>query len=169
MSTMNGVGVPVAAQGQSLPLSGKVACNEDPGGPGRNEAGTVRAGVLAGVVVLLVEDDPLSREALELILEFCGARVLSAETAGEALRAYEQGLPSVIISDVGLPDLDGCALMRAIRSREAGADHVPAIAVSGYTSRATGERARRAGFDAFFSKPVEVDVLLQTVQALTSM
>jgi CheY-like chemotaxis protein len=155
--------------GPPVSLWGTVDSDEDLGGPDAGKPNALRAGALTGVLVLLVEDDPHSRESLELILEFCGAGVLSAETAGEALRAYEQGPPTILISDIGLPDLDGCALLRALRSREASGGYVPAIAVSGYTSRETGERARRAGFDAFFAKPVEVSVLLQTVQALTSM
>jgi CheY-like chemotaxis protein len=130
------------------------------------ERRTTELGALKGVTVLLVEDDPLSREALELILAYYGARVLCAETAGQALDLYEDGGLSVLVSDIGLPDLDGCALLRAIRAREGRGCHMPAIALSGYPSRETGQRARSAGYDAFLTKPVPVALLLQTIGEL---
>jgi CheY-like chemotaxis protein len=129
----------------------------------------IKAGSLIGVRVLLIEDDPLSREALELILDYCGAEVASVESAAEALAAYEHRAPTIMISDIGLPDLDGCNLLRTIRARQQRrGQHIPAIAVSGYSSQETGERARNSGFDAFLTKPVEVVRLLQTVRELIS-
>lgn len=127
---------------------------------------TIRVGALTGVTVLLVEDDPLTREALELILAHYGARVGCAATAAQALALYDGGGFSVLVSDIGLPDLDGCALLRAIRTREADGWHLPAIALSGYPGRETGRRACSAGFDAFLTKPVPLPVLLETIAAL---
>jgi len=151
------------------PFAPRVVVNNDRGAETGETTGAIRIGSLSGVTVLLIEDDPLSREALELILDYCGAAVLSVETAAQALDAFEQGAPTIVISDIGLPDLDGCNLLRTIRAREhGGGEHVPAIAVSGYSSRETGERARNSGFDAFLTKPVEVAVLLQTVRKLIS-
>jgi two-component system CheB/CheR fusion protein len=120
-------------------------------------------GALKGVTVLLVEDDPLTLEALELILTHHGARVLCAATAEEALDLYDVGELSILISDIGLPGVDGCTLLRVIRTRETGGQHIPAIALSGYPSRETGPLAHRAGFDAFLSKPVPLPVLLRTI------
>ena len=122
---------------------------------------------LDGVSVLLVEDDPISREALTFILASCGARVVSAESMHDALACYERMLPAVVVSDIGLPGEDGCVLMRAIRAREFGGDRTPAIAVSGFPSRETSERARRAGFDAFLPKPIDLAELFRMVRALT--
>jgi two-component system CheB/CheR fusion protein len=133
----------------------------------RQDSRSIPVGALTGVTVLLVEDDPLSREALEVILAHYGARVVSAATAAQALDLYEGGGLSVLVSDIGLPDFDGCALLRTIRRREAGGGHLPAIAISGYPSRETGRRARSAGFDAFLAKPVPLPVLLQTIDQLT--
>lgn len=128
----------------------------------------VPRGGLDGVSVLLVEDDPISREALEFILASCGARVVSAVSMRDALACYERMLPAVVVSDIGLPGEDGCALMRAIRARELGGDRTPAIAVSGFPSPETSERARRAGFDAFLPKPIDFGELFRMVRALTS-
>ena len=117
---------------------------------------------------MLVEDDPISRESLELVFATCGAHVVSAASMADALVCYEHALPAIVVSDIGLPGGDGCALIRAIRAREFGGDRTPAIAVSGYPSRETGDRARRAGFDAFLSKPIDLGELFRVVRALIS-
>jgi len=122
---------------------------------------------LTGVTVLLVEDDPLSREALEMIFAYHGARAIGVASAAEALASFEQGLPTIVVSDIGLPEEDGCALLRAIRIREFGRGrHTPAIAISAFPGRETSERARGAGFDAFLPKPLDVTALLRLVRDL---
>ena len=123
---------------------------------------------LFGVTVLLVEDDLISREALEMILAYHGARVTSVASAADALAAYEQSLPTVVVSDIGLPKEDGCALLRAIRVREFGRGrHTPAVAISASPRRETSERAHGAGFDVFVPKPLDVPALLRVVHRLT--
>src|SRR5262245_51006968 len=137
--------------------------------PARGDQNEIETGVFDGITVLLVEDDPISREALELIFSHYGARVVSAETMWEALRRYELTLPSLLISDIGLPQGDGYMLLRAIRAREGRLRRrVPAIAISGFPSRESGERARQAGFDAFLRKPIEIRDLLQLARALVA-
>lgn len=124
-------------------------------------------GRLRGLTILLVEDDALSREALELIFAYYGATVNSATSVAEALRAYERTPPSILVSDIGLAGGDGCTLVETLRRRERGADRrTPAIALSGFPGRETGQRARHAGFDAFLRKPIEIHVLLKLVAEL---
>lgn len=127
----------------------------------------IAVGAFAGIIVLLVEDDPVTREALELILEHYGARVLSAESMRDALEHYERDAPSILISDIGLQQGDGYMLLRAIRAREHGS-RIPAIAVSGFPSRETSDRARQAGFDAFLRKPVRIQSLLKLAHQLAA-
>ena len=123
---------------------------------------------LAGLTVLLVEDDPSSREALEGLLEAHGAHVVSVPSALEGLIAYERHQPALLVSDIGLEGADGCALMRAIRMRERNVPrHLPAVAISGALSRYAGIRARGAGFDEFLAKPLNIRSLLDTVTRLT--
>ena len=77
--------------------------------------------------------------------------------------------PTLVVSDIGLPQGDGYMLLRAIRSREQrDGGHVPAIAISGFPSRESGERARQAGFDVFLHKPVETSELLKIARALVA-
>jgi CheY-like chemotaxis protein len=133
---------------------------------GRTEP--IRVRPLTGAIVLLVEDDDRSREALELLLVHLGAAVFSAATVAEGLHLLDRSEPTVLISDIGLPGgEDGCDLVRRIRRREdGGGGHLPAIAVSGFPPRETRHRARTAGFDAYLTKPLDVDALVATVQRL---
>lgn len=127
----------------------------------------VEVGALQGVTILLVEDDRVSREALEFILAYYGALVVSTDSVSEALKSFGQRPPTILVTDIGLPVSDGYALLRAIRTREGGCgSRTPAIAVSGYPSRETDRRARQAGFDAFLRKPVEISRLLHLVADL---
>src|SRR5262249_60700328 len=83
----------------------------------------IKPGGLDGVDVLLVEDDPVSREALELILRYYGAEVVSTTSVREALECFEHHSPTIVVSDIGLPLQDGFTLLRSIRAREQTADH----------------------------------------------
>ena len=134
-----------------------------------SSGGEISVGDFDGVLILLVEDDPISREALELIFVHYGAEVLSADSVREALQQFEEQAPTLVVSDIGLPQGDGYMLLRAIRSREQrDGGHVPAIAISGFPSRESGERARQAGFDVFLHKPVETSELLKIARGLVA-
>jgi CheY-like chemotaxis protein len=123
---------------------------------------------LKGIKVLLVEDDPITREALEVVLSAYGAQVLSADSAPDALGLLEaQQSPTVMVSDIGLPDVDGYELMRRIRAREAGqGTRLPALAVSGFAD-ANCAAAQAAGFDGFVAKPFDVAELVSRLRLLT--
>jgi CheY-like chemotaxis protein len=127
----------------------------------------VGVGGLKGVRILLVEDDGVSREALELIFTYYGACVNSTDSVDAALERFDREAPSVLVSDIGLPIGDGCMLLHAIRARERRQGfRTPAIAISGYPSPEASQRARQAGFDAFMRKPVEIRTLLKLVAGL---
>jgi PAS domain S-box-containing protein len=115
-------------------------------------------GDLAGVTVVLIEDDADGREALCLALEQSGALVHAASSAAEARRTLERVAPDVIISDIGMPGENGYAFLRAVRS---GRDpYVLAIAISGFASKQDREEAAMAGFDDHLAKPVNADALV---------
>lgn len=122
---------------------------------------------LDGVHVLLVEDDDDSRKLLGTMLKRYGARVTSTKSAEEALRVFEDELPDVMISDIGMPDQDGYELVRKLRALPAekgGA--VPAIALTGYASRKDRERALNSGYQQHMAKPIEQADLIKSIAAL---
>jgi PAS domain S-box-containing protein len=130
-----------------------------------------RAEDLAGLDVLIVEDEADSREALGLAASRRGLSVRLAASARAALDACETKQPDVIVSDVAMPEMDGYALIRELRAREAeaaGARRTLAIAMTGFASRVDREAALRAGFDDHLGKPVEVDALLERIRLLAS-
>jgi PAS domain S-box-containing protein len=122
---------------------------------------------LSGVRVLVVDDDPDTRELLSLMLAEAHAIVETAGSVQEALRAMVQTLPHVLISDIGMPNEDGYELIRRIRklsSEQGGA--IPAIAVTAFVRREDRLRALQEGFQAHVGKPVEPDALRTLVAQL---
>jgi NO-binding membrane sensor protein with MHYT domain/CheY-like chemotaxis protein/nitrogen-specific signal transduction histidine kinase len=118
-------------------------------------------GVLAGVKVLLVDDADDTLEVLQQILQHSGARIMAASSAGTALALLEREQPDVIVSDIGMPDVDGFELMRRIRRRSAGAGGaIPAIALTAFTRQDDRAKALQAGFNDYLAKPVEPSLLV---------
>jgi PAS domain S-box-containing protein len=109
---------------------------------------------LAGVHALIVEDDPDGNELVCTILERYGAKVTSATTAAAALDVIASSPPDVLVSDIGLPDMDGLELIKTVRSRAECAS-IPAVALTAYASRQDAAKAMTAGFDAHVPKPVQ--------------
>lgn len=122
---------------------------------------------LSGVHILLVEDDQATRNALTKALRHAGARVMAVDSATGAMRAYEQELPDLIVSDIGLPDEDGYALMNRIRQREVErkAKAVPAVALTAFAREQDRQQALRSGFNQCYTKPIEPDVLIHGLAA----
>jgi signal transduction histidine kinase/CheY-like chemotaxis protein len=108
--------------------------------------------------VLIVDDHPDVREVLRLRLEAWGHRVEEADTGRRGLEMIQHSRPDVVLVDVGLPDLDGCSVARAVRSEPGGDDFV-LVAITGYGGAADRRRTREAGFDAHLTKPLDEDEL----------
>jgi CheY-like chemotaxis protein len=124
---------------------------------------------LDGVVVLVVDDDPSSLYLVEQVLLQQGASVVTAENPTAALRAVEKSPPDVLLSDIGLPEMDGYALLKKIRELEQQKRinaHVPAVAITAFTGPADRQQAILAGFRFHLPKPLDVDELLTTVAHL---
>jgi PAS domain S-box-containing protein len=111
--------------------------------------------LLDGVEVLIVEDDADTIDFLARYLSSCGARVTTATTAAKALEILPQSNAEIIVSDVGLPEIDGYELIHRIRTEEPSLAGIPAIALTAYASPDDRARAFRAGFQAHLAKPVE--------------
>jgi signal transduction histidine kinase/ActR/RegA family two-component response regulator len=131
------------------------------------EEGHTHAGrVLAGLQVLLVEDDLDSRDALRVLLERrCGATVTAVSSVADALEALGRRRPDVLISDIGMPGEDGFALIRKLRALESETDEgIPAVALTGYATMRDRERVLVAGYQAHLAKPVDPEELARTLE-----
>ena len=116
---------------------------------------------MRGIDVLVVDDDPDARELISHILSERGAVVHLAGSGDEALAMIDDVDPDVLISDIGMPGMDGYSLMRSIRACVR--RPLPAIALTAFARPEDGTRARLAGFRVHVAKPVEPAVLVTAV------
>lgn len=125
---------------------------------------------LAGVRVLLVEDEEATREMLRVVLEQDGAQVSVAASAAEALDLLLRAQPQVLISDIAMPDDDGYALIGNVRALDpAHGGTIPAIALTAYSGSDAADRARAAGFHHHLAKPIEPQTLVDAILALIAV
>ncbi len=120
---------------------------------------------LQGLDVLIVEDSPDTLTLLSTIFRREGANVTTAASAGEALTRAVDKRPHIIVSDIGMPEVDGYQLLEQLRILPGLAD-VPAIAISGYASEEDRERALAAGYLALVPKPIDVEALFALIHDL---
>jgi signal transduction histidine kinase/CheY-like chemotaxis protein len=121
-------------------------------------------------LVLVVDDDPSTRELLVTVLTYCHARVVAADSAKAAISALDREVPAVMVADIGMPEEDGLSLMRRVRARppERGGG-VPSIALSAYARSEDQLAARAAGFNEFISKPaIPAEVARAVERCMTS-
>ncbi len=117
---------------------------------------------LAGVHVLVVEDTDDSREALQMVLEYCGALVTAAESASAAKRLLETLRPHVLVTDIAMPD-DGLELIREVKAyAQAKGVRIPTIAITAYQGRR--EELLAEGFDELLEKPLDPRTLCRVVR-----
>ena len=119
---------------------------------------------LSGLKILVVDDDVDGRELVRRLLYECDAEVLVAGNAAEALAMIEAHQPDVLVSDIGMPDVDGYELLKRVRAlgKERGG-RLPAIALTAFARSQDRTQALHAGFVAHLTKPVESPELLATV------
>ncbi|MFC4931210.1 ATP-binding protein [Massilia sp. GCM10023247] len=122
---------------------------------------------LSGVSVLVVDDDRDARELILRILTDCHARVRIAASAREAFAALQAEMPDLLISDLGMPEVDGFELLSWVRAlpRDRGG-LLPAVALTAFARSEDRLRALEAGFSSHISKPVEPSELIATVGSL---
>jgi PAS domain S-box-containing protein len=123
---------------------------------------------LHGLKLLVVEDDLDARDLIVQLLEYAGAAVTATASAAEALALIDLLQPHVIVSDIGMPEQDGYALIREIRQRGGPSAAVPAVAVTAYAGAQDHERALAAGFQEHLKKPIVTHELIAVIERLAS-
>jgi signal transduction histidine kinase len=129
--------------------------------------GQVPSSMLAGVRLLVVDDDPGAREVIANVLQGYGAEVSLAESGQAALTKLFEHRPHVLIADLGMPGMDGYALIEQVRALDPDfGGRTPAIAVTGYASPQDRLRALQAGYQNHVAKPVEPQELAIVIASL---
>jgi signal transduction histidine kinase len=118
---------------------------------------------LSNVRVLIVDDDGDAREMLRHVFQEYGATVELAASVMEALERLNETVHDVIISDIGMPDMDGYQLLRRVRSLDA---KITAVAVTAFADSEDRVRALQAGYNMHVAKPIEPEELIKAVAAL---
>jgi PAS domain S-box-containing protein len=122
---------------------------------------------LDGITILVVDDEADTRELLKAGLENCGAQVFVAGSAAEAFDALDSQIPDVVISDIGMPYVDGYDLIRKLRTMpDDKGGSVPAIALTAYARVEDRLRALRSGYQMHVPKPVELAELVAVTDSL---
>ncbi|MDI1475252.1 ATP-binding protein [Polyangium sp. y55x31] len=122
---------------------------------------------LSGARVLVVDDEPDTRDVVQRILEEHGAEVVAAASAEEALGLVEARSIDVLVSDLGMPGMDGFALIRELRSaRRLDPSRLPAVALTAFVRTEDRRRALASGYQAHIEKPIEPMELVAAVGAL---
>jgi PAS domain S-box-containing protein len=129
---------------------------------------TTEAPSLAGLRVLVVDDEADAREWLTAVLEQCGAVVTAVGSAREALGRFEDLRPDILVSDIGMPDEDGYSLIKKVRVFDAErGGRIPALALTAYAAQDDRKRALSAGFQLHMPKPVAPEELVAAVANLS--
>lgn len=116
--------------------------------------------------ILLVDDNPRNLTLLELRLQSLGHELLFADGGAAAIALYDERQPDLVLLDLMMPDIDGLAVLKHIRERDA---HVPVILVTAHSERSFRLQGLQAGADEFLEKPVDAPILLARVNTLLKL
>jgi CheY-like chemotaxis protein len=137
--------------------------------PGRSsyDSFDLRCPDLSGIRVLVVDVAEDSRVLVQRLLEECHACVLTAASGSEGLALIDKVHPDVLVSDIGMPDMDGYQFLRAVRALGAErGGHLPAVALTAFARLEDRTRALRAGYLAHLAKPIEAAELMATLASI---
>jgi CheY-like chemotaxis protein len=132
-----------------------------------SERPAVQSSSLAGLRIVVVDDDADTRALLSHALGTAGAEVATAATSGEAMGLFRASPPDVLLCDIGLPGVDGYSFMEEIRALSPGdGGRVPAAALTAHARAEDASRALEAGFDKHIAKPIEPAEIVQIIADL---
>ncbi len=116
-----------------------------------------------GALILIIEDNPRNLKLARDVLQFSGFRTIEADNATDGIALAEAELPSVILMDIQLPDMDGVSALRHIRQAQATAA-IPVVALTAFAMDADRQRLLGAGFDGYLAKPIDIKRFPQQVR-----
>jgi PAS domain S-box-containing protein len=148
----------------ALPVIEAVTAGTGPWPAGRTAAPL--PATLAGMRVLVVDDDPDARELAEHVLRDHGAEVETAGAVGEAIERLHGALPDVLVSDISMPEADGYELIERVRQLAGPISRVRAVALTAFARSEDRAKALAAGYDAHLAKPVDSRHLVATIGSL---
>ncbi|HEX8499910.1 MAG TPA: PAS domain S-box protein [Pyrinomonadaceae bacterium] len=135
---------------------------------GESASPRTQPAILAGLSVLVVDDEPDALHLLKAVLEMRGARVTAVGSAEEAWRALEAAWPDLLLCDIGMPGEDGYQLIRRVRAHGSGRGRsLPSVALTAYAGEADRDRALEAGYQLHVAKPVDPAALVEAIAGLT--
>ena len=123
---------------------------------------------LQGIRILAVDDEVDSLSLLAFILEQQGAEVKTVTSASKAIEALSESTFELLISDIGMPKVNGYELMRQVRALKSPLANIKAIALSAYVAEFDQQQAKEAGFQQHIAKPLNIDALVATVSKLVN-
>ncbi|MEH1870859.1 hybrid sensor histidine kinase/response regulator [Nostoc sp.] len=149
-----------------LPRLKETATIKDDTNPDSSTA--VFASPLMGLQVLIVDDNADTRDFFSFVLEQFGAIVTTVASGDEALQILIQSKPDILLSDIGMPEMNGYMLMQQVRTLEAeiGQKQIPAIALTAYAGEINQQQALKAGFQHYIVKPVAPEELITAISNL---
>jgi signal transduction histidine kinase len=154
----------------TFPLAQAPACSCAPGATTEAARGAVRPEGLAGVRVLVVDDELDTRKLISTVIAQSGAEVTACASAGEALETLKTWRPHILMSDIGMPGEDGYALIRQVRALPADrGGRTPAAALTAYARDEDRTRALAAGYQLHIPKPFSPGDLIAAVSDLQGM
>lgn len=161
---------PAPAEGShaaDVPSKSDAVTAERTTGPVTKVSSSGVRGVLDGLRIVVVDDDDDARDLLATVLVQRSAEVFVAENAAAAFELVRRHRPDALISDIAMPEEDGYMLVGRVRALpEDQGGKTTSIALTAYAGRADRKRALDAGFDAHFSKPVDIDKLVLALAML---
>lgn len=118
-----------------------------------------------GITILVIDDHPLNLKLASQVLQSAGHRVIQAEDAERALELLEAGVPDLVLTDIGLPGMDGLELTRRLKG-DPRYRHLPVVALTASAMKGDESRILDAGCDAYIAKPVDTRTLAAQVAAI---
>ena len=137
---------------------------------GDRNSESFRPGILAGLKVLVVDDEPDNRQLLTVMLSQWGASAIAASSAAEAIEILGHSQPDILVSDIGMPIEDGYSLIRKIRSSESDqTKRLPAVALTAYARDEDRKEAIAAGYNERLTKPIEPSQFVAVLAKLAGL